>query len=118
MTMTIKTNHVPRDIVYAWELTEQEQAEFDYLDWEAIERGEDSADFFRYRGQLYDLSEFSRITAPGSTIRHPMECQSQDLQGWDGYASDSFFSGIVVRYPRDERGNIDGEDIIVGTYYS
>ena len=114
----IRTNNVPRDIINAWELTPAERAEFDYLDWEAIDNGNDSRDFFRYRGQLYDLSEFSRIIPPGSERRHPMECDSRYFIGWDGYLSDSYFSGLLIRWARDERGNIDGERVIVALYTS
>ena len=102
MTITIRTNNVPRDIVEAYELTEKERKEFDYLDWEKIEAGEDSASFFRYQGQVYDLSEFMWT----GTL------QDQDLKGWDGYMSDSYFSGIVVKYVNDNK------QVIVGTYYS
>jgi hypothetical protein len=86
--MQITTNNVPRDVIDAWELDTAERAEFDYLDWPAIERGEDSASFFRYHGQLYDLSEFERWDNPASPTR----------QGWDGFRSDSYFSAIVIRY--------------------
>ena len=94
----ISTNNQPRDIVDAWELSADEREEFDYLDWPAIESGNDSAQFFRYRGQVYDLGEF--MTTSGM----------DELKHWHGYASDSYFSGIVVRYCDDY------ERVIVGTY--
>lgn len=124
--MQIKSNYVPRDILNAWDLTPTELSEFSYLidipdnaTNEQIESAwcDSGAEFFRYRGQVYDLSEFSRIIPTGSTRFHPMECDSADLQGWDGYASDSYFSGIVVKYPRDEFGIVEGK-VIVGTYLS
>ena len=114
----IRTNNVPRDVINAWELTPAERAEFDYLDWAAIDSGSDSREFVRYRGQLYDLSEFSRIIPPGIARMHPMECDSRSFIGWDGYISDSYFSGLLIRWERDERGNIDGERVIVGMYTS
>ncbi len=89
--MTIKTNNVPRDVVEAHELTEAERAEFDYLDWPAIEDGRGSASFFRYKGEVYDLGEFEVWDNPASPTR----------QNWDGFRSDSFFSAIVVRYVED-----------------
>jgi hypothetical protein len=88
MALIIKTNNVPRDVIDAWELTADERAQFDYLDWSAIESGSDSASFFRYRGELHDLGEFMART-------------SNDLPGWDGFRSDSFFSGLAVRYCDD-----------------
>jgi len=89
--MLIKTNNVPRDVIDAWELTADERERFDYLDWAAIERGEDRASFFRYRGELHDLGEFMVWDNPASPTRGP----------WDGFRSDSFFSGLVVRYVDD-----------------
>lgn len=107
MSMTVTTNNVPRPVIDAYELAASERAEFDYLDWAAIERGEDSASFFRYRGQLYDLGEFSAdygITR-GSGL-------PESLTVWDGYQSDTFFSAIVVRYVDDY------ERVVVGTVMS
>lgn len=95
-TVQVVTNNVPRPVIDAWQLTTKERAEFDYLDWEAIEQGSDSASFFRYRGQLYDLGEFSAdygITKDAGLPAH--------LTTWDGYRSDSFFSGVVIRYSED-----------------
>lgn|SRR5487761_1389650 len=102
--MKVITNNMPRDIIDAGELTPAERAEFDYLDWPAMERGEDSASFFRYRGQLYDLGEFSVDygIAKGSGL-------PDHLSRWDGYMSDSFFSAIVVRYVNDN------EQVVIGT---
>jgi hypothetical protein len=91
--MRIITNHVPRDVIDAWELTPAERAEFDYLDWPAIERGEDSASFFRYKGELHNLSEFSADYGITRGAGLP-----EALSKWDGYRSDSFFSALVVRY--------------------
>jgi hypothetical protein len=90
MSITVTTNNVPRPVIYAWELTPAERAEFDYLDWDAIEAGNDSASFFRYRGQLYDLSDGFEYRIPEGTPGR-----------WDGFQSDSFFSGIVIRYSED-----------------
>jgi hypothetical protein len=116
--ITIRTNNVPRDVINAWELTAAEQAQFDYLDWEAIEDGRDSAQFFRYRGELYDLSQFSRVIHPDAQRAHPMECSEPAFQGWDGYMSDSFFSGMLIRWAHDENGHPDFERVIVGVYCS
>jgi hypothetical protein len=95
--MEIITNNVPRFTIDAYELSEAERKEFDYLNWDKIERGEDSATFFRYKGQLYDLGEFM--------VTHDTSL----LNEWSGYSEDSFFSGIVIRY-------VDDESVIVGRY--
>ena len=96
--MQITTNNQPRPIIDAWELTADEREAFDYLDWSAIERGEASASFFRYRGELHDLGEFEVWDNPASPTR----------EGWDGFRSDSFFSALVVRYVDDF------ESVVVG----
>lgn len=93
--MNIKTNNRPRDVLYWWNLTEKEKAEFDYLGTEA---SKNDATFFRYKGHCYALGEF-------------MYCSSDALAAWYGYQSDTFFSGVVVRY-----GNAF-DSVIVGTYF-
>lgn len=97
MSVTIKTNNKPRPILYGYELTTKEKQEFDYLD--DIE----SASFVRYKGQVRDLGEFLIIT------KNMPFCNN----GWQGYSSDSFFSGVVIKYAPD-----DNETVIVGRYYS
>lgn len=87
------TNNHARDVVDAFELSPAERTEFDYLDWSAIDRGEDSATFFRYKGELYDLGEFCAdygMTKGSGLPEH--------LSRWDGYQADSFFSALVIRY--------------------
>ena len=105
--LTIRTNHHHVPLIDAWELSPKERAEFDYIDWQAIDDGLDSATFFRYRGTLYDLGEFSRDWGITKDTGLP-----ESLRQWDGYLSDSFFSGIVVRIVDD------GESVIVGTFLS
>lgn len=102
--LTIITNNVPRDILEGWDLSPSEREHFDYIDWAAVERGEESCSFVRYRGELYDL---------GDTEGRPPAV----LAGWDAYLSDSFFSGVVFRYARDDSGDLDPERVIVGRYY-
>lgn len=106
-TPRVITNNVPRDIVHAYELTADERAEFDYLDWSAIERGEGSAEFFRYKGELHDLGEFTADYGilKGSGL-------PSHLSTWDGYRADSFYSALVVRYANDY------ESVVVGLVLS
>jgi hypothetical protein len=105
-TLTVITNHVPRFIVDAYELSASERAEFDYIDWPAVNDGRDSASFFRYRGELYDLSEFQ------TTGELHSFGELSPLRAWHGYLSDSLFSGVLVRYCEDH------ESVIVGRYFS
>lgn len=90
--MIIKTNNVPRDVIHGYELTADERALFGYYNWPAIMNGEaDDPQFFRYRGELYDLDEFEVWDNPASPTRG----------AWDGFRSDSYFSGLAVRYCDD-----------------
>lgn len=98
--LTIKTNNIPRPVIYAYELTAKERVEFDYYDIADLEMRR----FFRYKGNVYDLAEFMRVT---DTMKN---CHG--FNGWDGYYSDSFFSGILIRYADNF------ESVIVATYYS
>lgn len=100
--MKVTTNYHPRDILEGYELTEKEREEFDYLDWDKIERGEDSASFFRYKGELYDLGEFMGVHSQLNLALFPQE--------WDGYQSDTYFSGTLVKYCNDN------ESVIVGRF--
>lgn len=71
-------------------------------------------------GRRWDGRNLISIERPDSQAAerrlHPTDCDSPDLQGWDGYVSDSYFSGMVVRFARDDRGHIDGERVTVGSY--
>ena len=94
--LKIITNNRPRHFVYGYELTAKEKADFDYIPADEI----DGHDFFRYRGNVYDPGEFMRVPEgafPGK---------------WDGYAGDSYFSGVLIRYTEDM------ESVVVATYIS
>lgn len=98
---TIKTNHQQRPILYWYELTEKEQAEFDYLDNEEVQEW---ATFVRYKGNVYHMQDVMAINR--------RECLPLGFHKWDGYVSDSFFSGVLFKYSQDH------ESIICGFYYS
>ena len=91
--MKIITNNQPRLLLYGYELTEKQRQDFDYL--EDI----DGNNFVKYKGNIYDVSEFMST--------HNMD----SLKGWDGYSSDSFFSGVLIKI-------IDSDTVIMGTYLS
>ena len=75
----------------AHELSPAELKEFDYL-------GEDEGTFFRYRGNVYDLGEFMRTL-------------NEELKGWDGFAADTYFSGVAVKLSED------GDQVKVASCY-
>jgi hypothetical protein len=97
----IITNHQYRDLIYGYELSESERADFDYV--EDI----DSHSFFKYRGVVYDPGEF----AP-TPHNEPARQDLNVLSDWHGYQPDSFFSGIVIKYSDDY------ESVKVGLYLS
>ena len=82
----IITNNHPRPIIDGWELSLDERQEFDYINWDAVERGEESASFVRYRGELIDLGDVMRAEGEIANL------------GWDGFNSDTFFSGFAFKY--------------------
>jgi ABC-type xylose transport system substrate-binding protein len=98
-SLVIVTNNVPRGFLYWTDLTEKEKKNFDYL---KTEDDQMNATFFAYRGHVYDLGEFMRIE------NH----SNHKMSKWDGYSSDSAFSGVLVKYTKDL------DEVIVGRYMS
>jgi hypothetical protein len=102
MTMAIKTNGHRIDMVCFSELPPAAAADFDYVE----ECDKYSPRFFRYRGCWYDSNEFMRV---------PKDSAAPDgigaLAGFDGYQSDSYFSGIAIKYTDNF------ERVIAATYY-
>lgn len=102
--ITVKTNHHRLPIMDSCELTLSEQSEFDYLDWSALREGNDSRSFVRYRGRLYDLSDICE-SVPSDTPNRFY---------WHGYQSDSFYSGVLVRFEYEADG-YESDSVIMGT---
>ena len=89
--LTIRTNGQYRPVL-CWEnLTAKECAEFDKEVFY-------NSSFFRYR--TYFLGDFMRVD------------NNAPFKGWDGYHSDSFFSGVLVKYSNC------GDAVKVATYLS
>lgn len=99
--MKIVCNNVPRNLIYGYELSEKERSEFDYIESEEFEMH----GFFRYKGEIYDMGEFTRIDS--AIAPHP---QRDGWERFDGYASDSFFSGVLVKC-------VDSDRVLVATYF-
>lgn len=104
--MQITTNSNRRPILDSWELTDKEARQFDFLDWDKLREGNDSASFFRYRGEVHYLGDFMRIETDLPALA--------EFGRWDGYRADSYFSGLLVRYAIDED---NGDDMIVVASY-
>ena len=95
--MKIITNNKFRPTLTWNDLTPKEQREFDYLEREDEKYG---AAFIRYNKVVYKVGEFMRIN------------NNPDLKDWDGYVSDTYFSGVLVKFDRE------CEMVKMGRYYS
>jgi hypothetical protein len=73
------------------------------IDYDHPEWSEDIQPFFMYKGERYWLEEFL------ITDRIP------EFSDFDGYASDSFFSGVVIKRGENEYGE---QCVKAYTYYS
>jgi hypothetical protein len=105
MPIEITTNNVPRDIINAWGLIEDERKEFDFIDWVNVvgDNPQSSPKFFRYKGELYYLEAG--------------EGQLPDSDWY--YISQSYSFGICFRFPANEQGTgLDYERVVVGMYYA
>ena len=69
------------------------------LEYKVPEWSDEEELCFNYKGNIYFLSEFLITT-------------SNCFRGWDGYLSETFFSGILVNLSEC------GEGVKVGYYYS
>lgn len=92
---TIITNGHERELLYFSELTDEERDKFDDDD----SLLENVHDYVRYKGEVYCTDEF--LVVPNVMREH----------GWDGIITDTFFSGILVKFTDD------GEAVIMGRYY-
>lgn len=102
--LEIITNNVPRLLLYGYELPDKVKSDFDYLGDDL-----DSGNFVKYRGIYYDIGEFMVFS----------DNASEAEKIWDGHFGTSYFSAIVIRYPRDEYGRIEDTDhVICGLYLS
>lgn len=102
MDLTIRTDRKWKDLQYRWGVPAKVLADqFDYQD--ASKESGVTDGYFRYLRTWYHLDEFLRLD-------HLAE--DSPLKGWDGYAGDSYFSGVLIKL------SSDGEQYQVGRYYS
>jgi len=107
-TLTVKTNNVPRECIMGqWlpgfgalnpgSLYSKLRKQFDYLTDDEF----DEMEFFKYKGYWYSIGDFMRIDSNSAF----------DNRKWDGYSSDSYFSGVLMKYCYDGT-------VVVGRFYS
>jgi hypothetical protein len=99
----IRTNNVPRLVIYWDDLTDKEREDFAYR------TADDGAMFVRFCGCTYDLSDFMHWD---SGVTPQME--EAGFRKWDGYQGDSHFSGVLCRFVDMN----EGQGVVMGTYYS
>ena len=99
--ITITTNNQPRELLYLQDFSEAEQQQIrsDYA-WMQPDDLECNYGFFRYRSIIYHLQDFIHADDFG------------ELEGWHGYHSYSYFSGVLIRLTED------CESVVVGRYCS
>lgn len=102
--MNITTNNVPRELKYLSDFSAFEQdkirSQYDWMDSDDLEY---NYGFFKYRNCYYHLQDFIRASNESTG----------DLVEWDGYSSDSFFSGTLIKFVDN-----DCDRVIVGRFYS
>jgi len=78
----IKTNNQIRHLLDWEDLSQKEKSEFDYIENPELDG---LGRFVRYRGIVYDISEF---VVPSHN----------KLKEWDGVNNDTFFSGTLFKF--------------------
>lgn len=97
--MNIITNRIPRPLLCLSDLPAKARKDFDYIECAHQPR------LVRYKGEWYDVWDSMRC--PGAEAP---QASHHAFVGWDGYISDSFFSGVLFRFADEDR-------VIVGRYY-
>lgn len=96
--MKVRTNNVPRYLVNWYDLTTKQKAD---LDWRDTEELQDAFSGFIFKGQVYDLSDFTVI----DNVNYP-------VKDWNGAFAQSAFHAVLVKLNPSE------ETVIVGEFFS
>lgn len=95
----VKTNLQPRPVISWYDLTDAEKKELDHYDDCDRQAGFNG---FRFKGNVWDFDEFSRVQHEGAL----------DKAGWGGVAGQSAFHGVVIAISKDM------ETVVVGQVFS
>ena len=102
--MKVITNNQERQFVYVYDVPDTVLADqFEHL--KDDDGYYDSDGYFKYRNYWYHITDFMNLDV------YAKDAQPQFIP-WDGYSSDSFFSGVVIKIASD------CESYKVGTYIS
>lgn len=94
----IRTDDKWKDFVYGYDVPKRVlAAQFDHLDDAAEQDG-----FFKYNNTWYHTSDFIRTAGGGAAGSGSPELQAA---GWDGVASDSMSTGVVIKISSDRWGD-------------
>lgn len=99
-------NECAVDVLRGYELGMKETEELaggEYSSGEDYERVL-QADYVRYNDSIYPLTDFSTTWGIGRDAGLPTW-----MEGWHSYVSDSFFSGLVLRYNKDDEGDRESD---------
>lgn len=103
------TNGHARPIVYAYELTPREIASAGMTPDEVRQESENGTAYVRYRGNVIPVNDFSASWGMSRESGLPSE-----FAGWHGYLSDSYFSGLVIRFPDES----DTDFVVIGRFWA
>jgi len=100
MKVQVTTNNHDRQFLFGYEVPEEVKAEYDWLD-------DDSKhdNWIKFKGHHYHVADFMAVN---NIVHNPNPPEWQE--GWDGYRSDSFFSGVVIKI------SDDNETYRIGTF--
>lgn len=99
--MKIKTNNQWRELLSWCDLTEAQQADFDY-------DGADEGSYFIYKGHVHALADYTMFNSVWSTPT----VEGDILHGWHASAMESAWTGTVIKV------SDCGDAVTVGYYYS
>lgn len=113
--LKIKTNGHARPVLMFVDLDADQRMQFNILGDEVYD-----ARFFVYRGSVYDMHDFVVIESAANPagmrqpFAHVVFDPGSPLLKWGGIATDSAFTGVVVRFATDWDGSLDPEHVVVG----
>mgnify|MGYP003643733600 CR=1 FL=1 len=96
----VRTNNHDRNFSYRYDVPASVLERYDYLDDDESFDG-----WICYKDNWYHMSDFMAVHNPVHNPNPP-----EWLQPWDGYSSDSFFSGVIIKVSDDM------ETYRIGTY--
>lgn len=99
MTVHVTTNNQPRPVFPVFFNAQANEWQEPNTHDEYAQAENDGGHGFRYRGELYSLSEFENVRNGISVpVATPGEGERDELARWDGVQADSYWSATVVRY--------------------